>query len=99
MLFRQEVNAVPTPAPCGRCAFQRTRYWARVKVPRRWAAVLLGFWNEAGDCPPQGKGLALAVGVKAKNLSRFHTLWVNGSFPLHPSRPCSRATVVAQVQQ
>ena len=61
--------------------------------------VAIGLLNEAGDCPPQGKGLALAVGVKANNLSRFHTLWVNGSFPLHPSRPCSRATVVAQVQQ
>lgn len=59
----------------------------------------IGLLDEAGDCPPQWKGLALDVGLKANNLSRFHTLWVNGSFPLHPMQPYSLADTQLQVQR
>ena len=56
-------------------------------------------FGRGGRLPAAKEWLSLSLGVKANNLSRFHTLWVNGSFPLHPMQPYSLADTQLQVQR
>jgi hypothetical protein len=68
----------------------------------------IGLLERGGPLPAARERLSLSLGVKANNLSLgikannlccFHFLWVNGSFPLHPMQPYSRADTQLQVQR